>query len=160
MAAMMGETEHCCNGGQSNLRIVVVKFYAINEADYPLAGLPYLPHLRHAADHATPRDDASAAALLNNFGYLLYAQGNLGGRGPCWNAPSLSMSRALGPAHPAAANSLNNLAALLAMQGELEAARSLYTRAVAIVTQALGPDHPTTRRFRAHLDALLRQLGG
>jgi hypothetical protein len=66
---------------------LIEELYLLNEAGYPLAGVSYLDHAREAAARAAARGDADAATLLNNLGYLLKEQGNLGGRARCTSAP-------------------------------------------------------------------------
>ena len=134
--------------------------YAINMAGYPLAGTPYLPHLRHAAAAAAdPRGDAAAAALLTNLAYLLEAQGDYAAARPLFERALAIREATLGPHHPTTAQSLNNLAYLLEAQGDYAAARPLFERALAIREATLGPHHPDTALSLNNLAALLDTQG-
>jgi tetratricopeptide (TPR) repeat protein len=123
-------------------------------AGYPLAGIPFMPHLEHAAVWAHKRGDAQGATLLNNLAGLLDRQGDYAAARPLYERALAINEQALGPQHPATAVSLNNLAGLLDRQGDYAAARPLYERALAINEQALGPQHPDTQTVRRNLAVL------
>ena len=136
-------------------RALISGVYAVTEAGYPLAGLPYLDHLRQAAAPAGP----DAATLLNSLASLLQAQGNYTAARPAFEQALALREQALSPTHVLLAASLNNLAALLYAQGDYVATRPLYERALAIREQALGPDHPETASSLTNLASLLQDQG-
>jgi tetratricopeptide (TPR) repeat protein len=102
---------------------------AINEAGYPLAGAPYLEHLRWMISKAHPREDSSVVRLCGNLGYLLYQQGD-------WIGARALLKRALeirqilkGPDHPATVPILNILGMVLQSLGERDAASQCFKSA-------------------------------
>jgi tetratricopeptide (TPR) repeat protein len=133
--------------------------YRLLQAGYPLAGLPYLPHLRQVALVADVRGNASAATLLNNLGSLLSEQGDLIGARPYYERALAIYEQTLGSTHPYTAGILNNLGWLLAQLGDAETARSLVERALAIREQTLGPTHPDTAISLSVLGLLLKSSG-
>jgi tetratricopeptide (TPR) repeat protein len=137
---------------------LIGEVYAVNMAGYPLAGVPYLPHLRQMIAVADRRGDASAAKLLNNLGYLLDSQGDLAGARPYFERALAIREQTLGPTHPDTARSLNNLGGLLYGQGDPAAALPLFERALGILEQKLGPDHPNTHVAQEWLEIVRRAL--
>ena len=101
----------------------------------------------------------NTARTLNNFGSLLYAQGDLAGARPLFERSLAIYERALGPAHPSTATSLDNLAFVLQAQGNLAGAQPLCERALAIKEAALGPEHPDTANSLNNLAGLLYAQG-
>jgi Tfp pilus assembly protein PilF len=140
-------------------KVLISEVSAINQAGYPLAGVPYLPHLRQAATVAEARGDEAAALLHSNLGYLLRKQGDLAGARPYYERALAIGEQALGPTHPTTATSLNNLGNLLRAQGDLTAARAYLARALAIREQVLGPAHPDTAGSLNNLGSLLQAQG-
>jgi tetratricopeptide (TPR) repeat protein len=131
----------------------------INVAGYPLAGLPYLPHVQHVAVGADARGDESAASLHNELGYVLQDLKDLTGARTCYERALAIYEQVLGPTHPDTAQSLNNLGALLTEQGDLTGARVYYERALAICVHALGHAHPFTAITLNNLGNLLKTQG-
>jgi CHAT domain-containing protein/tetratricopeptide (TPR) repeat protein len=91
-----------------------------------------------------PNGHPDLATSLNNLGYLLRAQGDLGGA-RAYLERALAMRQALYPTdrfprgHPHLAHSLNNLGILLHAQGEYGGAGGYFERSLAMY-QALYPE--------------------
>jgi tetratricopeptide (TPR) repeat protein len=116
--------------------------HAVNKAGYPLAGLPYLDHLRHAANLAAPRRDPQAATLCNNLASLLLNLGDIAAARAMFER-ALELNEALsGPAHPDVIYSLNNVALLARTQGDYATAQALLQRALALSESLGDPAHP------------------
>ena len=138
---------------------LVAEVYAINRAGYPLAGTPYLPHLQHTATVATPRNDADAAAVLTNLGYLLQEQGDYAAAHLPYERALAIYTATLGPNHPDTAGGFNNLGQLLQAQGKYVAARPLLTRALIIYEATLEASDPQIASSLNNLAELLREQG-
>jgi len=133
--------------------------YLINQAGYPLAGTPYLPHLRYVAALADQRGDVNAVALLNNLADLLYNQGDYAASRLIYERALEIAETVLGSNHSTTASILNNLASLMRAQGDYVAARPLLEHALAIQEATLGPTHPATASSLNNLAALLYAQG-
>ena len=105
------------------------------------------------ADHPT------TAISLNNFAYLLNAQGRHDDAEPLLRRALAIREKTLGPEHPTTATTLNNLAELLRSQGKYDDAEPLYHRALAINKNTLGPNHPDTATSLSNLARLLYSQG-
>ncbi|HMA37371.1 MAG TPA: tetratricopeptide repeat protein, partial [Chloroflexia bacterium] len=138
---------------------LIAEVRIVRQAGYPLAGRPYLPHLRHAVAAAEPRGDATAAALLNTLGTLLQDQGDYAAARPLLERALTIYEATLGPTHRDTVASLNNLALLLQVQGDYAGARPLYERALTISEATLGPTHPDTAVGLNNLAGLLQDQG-
>lgn len=135
------------------------ELYAINEAGYPQAGIPYLTHARHLLPSEEAPPTEQDATLLNNLAYLLDSQGDYTGARPLYERTLAIVEQVLEPSHPDTATSLNNLASLLQAQGDYAAAQPLFERALAINEQVLGPSHPDTAQSLNNLAELLYAQG-
>jgi tetratricopeptide (TPR) repeat protein len=132
---------------------------AANQAGYPLAGLPYLEHLRHAAQLAAPRRDRRASTLFNNLAGMLYSQGDLAAAQPLYER-ALQLNEGLyGPDHPDVALALNNLALLARAQGDYGTAHALLQRARAIAERLGDPTHQALAYTLHNLGLLLYNQG-
>ena len=91
---------------------------ATNERADPVAGTPYLEHLRHTAGALDARSDAPAGALLNELAELLYYRGEYGVARLLHERALAIREQVCGPDHPDRAESLHNLATKCPFCGE------------------------------------------
>jgi tetratricopeptide (TPR) repeat protein len=101
----------------------------------------------------------NVAAILNNLGRVVHAQGHFGDAKQLFDrALSISM-RERGPDHVETAACLENLAQLLVAQGDLTQAQLLFERTRAILEARLGPDHPDLAKTLSSLASVLNEKG-
>jgi tetratricopeptide (TPR) repeat protein len=93
----------------------ITECFAINQAGFPLLGVPYLPHLSLLVKRTEQTEQQ--ATLLNNLGSLLNAQGNYDAALPLLQRALAIRETALDPPHLDTAGSLNNLALLYRTTG-------------------------------------------
>ena len=79
---------------------LIAEVAAINTADYPLRGTPYLVHLAYLSLHEDRFEAEQAATLQANLGALLQDQGDLAGARPYYARALAIFEQVRGPQHP------------------------------------------------------------
>ncbi|MBK9709777.1 MAG: tetratricopeptide repeat protein [Kouleothrix sp.] len=131
----------------------------INKDDYPKVMRLVLVHLRYTVMTGFERNDTLTAALCNELGYMLQAQGDYGGARPYFERALQICEQVLGVTNPDTATSLNNLGYLIQAMGDYGGARPYYERALAISETVLGGEHPDTATSLNNLGYLLQAQG-
>jgi tetratricopeptide (TPR) repeat protein len=131
----------------------------LNDAGYPTALLPILPHLRHSAITAHQLMDDRAAALLGNLGFF-YRSIGLYEDAQVYVEQALHIrEQVLGSFHLGTASTLTLLGAICSARGDYGAARTYYERALQIRKQLLGSTDPATAASMNNLGTLLQTQG-
>ena len=123
---------------------------ACAQAGYPLAGVPYLAHLRHVSRI----EDDQCVAVLHCLARLLQSQGNYAAARPYLEQALGRCEQTPGPS-ALLIQTLQHLAALLVTQGHYATAQPLYERVLQIRQEACGTHHIS---MAGSLNALARVL--
>jgi tetratricopeptide (TPR) repeat protein len=131
----------------------------INEAGYPQAGAPYVPHAERMAMQTTLQETYAVGALLHGLGLLLEAQGDYPQARTYLERALQVYEHYLGSFHPDTAANLNSLGLVLQAQGNYSEARLYFERALQITEQVLGYFHRNTALILNNLGLALQAQG-